>query len=314
MRRLILLGGLLSLVAVVWLWGFGGMDRLAAAAMQGQRTAQNAMAGALRQLQGGQPGALMALWGVCFAYGFVHAAGPGHGKLVIGSYGLARRVPLLRLSVLAVASSLAQALTAVALVGAGVWLLDWQREQIQGFADQGLAVLASVMIGMIGLWLIWRGARALARQVRITATAPVVEMGGLAGLGQTHAFGPDGVCETCGHSHGPTLAQVEQVRNWRDGLMVVAAVAARPCTGALFLLILTWQIGVFWAGVAGAFVMALGVASVTLVVALAAVSLRESALMQLATGPATARVLAVVEVLAGAAIIVLAFQMVRMGG
>jgi ABC-type nickel/cobalt efflux system permease component RcnA len=292
--------GILTTVAV-WLWGMGGITLLERWAADGQRDAQNAMAGLLRRLKAGDAAALAGLMGFCFAYGFFHAAGPGHGKVLIGGYGLGRRVPVGRLAGLAVASSLAQAAAAVALVYAGVFVLDWSRERMVDMAEAWLAPLSYILIGLVGLWLLLRGARKLWAQ-----------RGGVAVHAHHHDHTHDGhgeACASCGHKHGPSVAEAAEVRSLRDALVLIGAVAVRPCTGALFLLILTWRMGIDAAGVAGAFVMGLGTASVTVLVAVLSVTARESTLAQVAGGPATARALSLIEIAAGALVVLVAAQL-----
>ncbi|HMO73446.1 MAG TPA: hypothetical protein PKC84_17715, partial [Paracoccaceae bacterium] len=156
--------GLVAGLPLLVLWASGGLDAVAAWASEGQREAQNALAGAIRRLRGGETGALAALLGLAFAYGVFHAAGPGHGKVLIGGYGLARRVPLLRLALLSVASSAAQATTAVAIVYAGVLVLNWTRERMTGVAENLMLPASHLAVAAIGLWLAFRGWRGLRRQ------------------------------------------------------------------------------------------------------------------------------------------------------
>lgn len=332
MRRLILtlaLGVGLVLMAV---WVFGGLDLLASWAAEGQRRFQNALADGLRRLRAGEAGALAGLMGLCFAYGFFHAAGPGHGKVLIGGYGVGSGVRLGPLMGIAVASSIAQATTAVILVYAGIFALGWTRERMIGVTEDVMAPLSYAAVGLIGLWLAWRGIRGLRRMRAATVHTDAphgharhddtqVKDGAMAHSASHthphqhthphhHPHSVGGHCDTCGHRHGPTVAEVADVRGWRDAAVLIAGIALRPCTGALFLLILTWRMGLDAAGIAGAYAMGLGTASITLVVAILAVLARDGALMWLDRAGRARGVLPVLEIAAGSVIAMIALQLV----
>ncbi|WP_224825469.1 nickel/cobalt transporter [Cognatishimia sp. MH4019] len=313
MRLWIALGLLVAAALGFWLSGVD--DRIAIWAANGQRDVQAAMASYLRGLRTGDAGAFWGLMGLCFAYGFFHAAGPGHGKLAIGGYGTARRVTALRLSGLALASSLAQAGTAVLLVYGVATALGWGRERVEAVSEDIMAPISYGAIALIGLWLLWRGTRALLRSdthSRDPHHKHDHEHGHDHKHRHSHTHGhgthDDGTCHSCGHKHAPTVEEAERVRSLRDALLVVGAVAIRPCTGALFLLILTWRLGVEAAGIAGAFAMGLGTATITIMVALLAVSAREGALTQLSGSDKLARVAPVLEILGGGLIVLVASQ------
>lgn len=291
MRRAVLIAAGVAALAVLAAWAFGGADALAGWAAAGQRRFQEAMAGALIGLRAGEPGAWGALLGLAFGYGFFHAVGPGHGKLLIGGYGAARPVGLGRLAGIALAASLAQGASAVALVYAGVLLLGWTRTRMTGLADGVLTAAGHAAIALIGLWLVWRGARRL-----------------LAGL-RAGPAGPAPAC--CGHAHMPDLAEIARAGGPRAAAALIAGVALRPCTGALFLLLMTWQLGIAAAGIAGTLAMALGTASVTLAVAVLAVTGRQGALAALPDGRLARLALPTLELAAGGIVLLAALALLR---
>ena len=64
----------------------------------------------------GSPRALLVVTGIAFAYGVLHAAGPGHGKLVVSSFFLAREARIWGGILAGTAISFLQAFSSIALV------------------------------------------------------------------------------------------------------------------------------------------------------------------------------------------------------
>lgn len=181
-------------------------------------------------------------------------------------------------------------------------------------AEEVLAPLSYGLIACLGLYLVWRGGRRLVslRQSASTQTGQADHSGCDHSHSHDHHHhdhhhNEDGACPTCGHRHGPTLEEAAQVHGLRDALAIIGAVAMRPCTGAVFLLLVTWRMDVLPAGIAGAFAMGLGTASVTVAVAVASVFLREGALQRM-EGRGALALAAGLELLAGGVIAALALQ------
>lgn len=261
---------------ILVLWATGRFDDLAAWIMAQQHQVQTWLAGAIRALRAGESGALAGFLALCFAYGVLHAAGPGHGKLVIGGYGMARRVTARKLAVLSLVSSMAQAAVAVAAVYTIVAAFGLSRQVAGDVVNDIMAPLGSAALAALGLCLALRGAR------RMLAPA------------STHDHDHGEGCD-CGHAHGPSVQQVQAAGTPREVSALVAGIAMRPCTGAMFVLVLTWQLGLAMAGIAGAFAMGLGTALFTAAVALMSVAARKGAFGGLGLRHA-ARVLPMVEI------------------
>ncbi len=198
------------------------------------------------------PSAALWLAAVAFAYGVFHAAGPGHGKAVIASYMLANERALRRGLVLSALAALLQALVAIAIVGVAAVLLGATAQKMAN-ATHWVEIAAYVCIAGLGAWLVWRkGGDFLAswRAPRLPASSR------FQCADPAHAPG-------CAHCVAPDPSKLGADFSWRQGLATVAAAGARPCSGALLVLVFAFAQGAFSIGVWATFAMAAGTALTT---------------------------------------------------
>jgi nickel/cobalt exporter len=265
--------------------------------------------------------AVWALFGLSLAYGVFHAAGPGHGKAVISSYLVANEETWRRGIILSFASAMLQAAVAVAVVGIAAALLG-ATAKVMGEAVRMIELASFALIALIGARLVWVKGRAFlsALHARLSPQ-PVLAAAGGATLhdhghhhhdhGAGHAHHDHGHSahdhhDHAGHSHGPEPQQLAGPGGWQRGLAAIVAVGLRPCSGAILVLVFTLAQGIFWAGIASTFIMALGTAVTVAVIATLTVTATDLAvrLTQARTGWGS---LALLGAELAAAVLVLAF-------
>lgn len=267
------------------------MSALASWAADAQRGYQNQMAATVRALKMGQPGAYFALLSATAAYGFVHALGPGHGKYLVGGVGLGTNISAARLLTLAVTSSLAQALWAIVLVYGGFLLLETSAQNLTRWTEDILAPASYLAISCVGILIMWRGARAL-RKSQFNQNTQVDSQ-------HTH----DASCG-CGHAHGPSPEEMARVTSFRDALALIFSIAIRPCTGAVFLLVITWQMDIKAAGAMAVIVMGLGTSALTSIVALSSTTARHITALSSGSLKGVATIMPALQVFVGGLILI----------
>ena len=277
------------------------------------------IAGDLHALHG-SPGAYWGLVTLGLTYGVFHAAGPGHGKALIASYMLANEKSLKRGAVMALLAALLQALVAIGLVGGAGFIFRATASQMNRAADF-MALLSYSGVAAIGLWLVRRKGGALVSALRrhfergrAVAATPAYAGAAwqaprpLAAWALFRAGAPsEGVgIGVCGHAHAPDPSRLGGSLSWRDAAGTVIAAGARPCSGAILVLAFALAQGLFAAGVAATFAMALGTAATTGVLASMAVFAKSMA-MRIAAGEDSRLMLVARGFEFVAALVVLAF-------
>jgi len=262
-----------------------------------QQSLQRDLATGVKSLKGDHAvaGAVM-LAALSFIYGVVHAVGPGHGKTIISSYVVANEETVRRGVIISFIAAGLQALTAIALVGILAFPLNASGLQINAWSNQ-LEMVSYALIALVGAWLLTTQLIAIFRRWQAPRAA-AAHAGHGTGTGHDHRHGEHdhhdhhahGHYQDYDHHHGHSHAEGEACHHivdardlagpfsWRKILAVVFSVGVRPCTGAILVLVFALTQGVFWAGVAATFAMAIGTAITVAALATLALGSRELAL------------------------------------
>jgi ABC-type nickel/cobalt efflux system permease component RcnA len=212
-------------------------------------------------------GAGAMLVALSFAYGVLHALGPGHGKAVIASYAVANEQTVRRGVALSFASAFMQGLTAIAIAGMLVLAVNATSMEIQS-AVVRLESASYALIAITGCWLLYIAVRRkwLERRAKHARRHE---------HDQEHNHTGE-VC-SCGHAHMPDAAAVSGDLSAGRAASIVLAVGIRPCTGALVALIVALQQHIFFAGVIAVLANSLGTAITVSALVTMAVGAREAA-------------------------------------
>ncbi len=235
-----------------------------------------ALTGALKSLKDDSTGVWL-LFGLSFAYGVFHAVGPGHGKAVITSYLVASGASARRGIALSFLSAMVQAISAVVIVAIGAVVLRVSAVAMT-FATDWIEIVSYGAIAVFGAWLLWAKIRGDHHHHHHHVVAPA---GGGHGDGHghvhdhsdhdhdhDHAAHADAHDHTHDHGHedhdhhgdrsAPGRPSTRRVPLMARAWAAVVAVGIRPCSGAIIILVFALAQGIFAAGIAATFVMALG--------------------------------------------------------
>jgi ABC-type nickel/cobalt efflux system permease component RcnA len=247
----VLLCSLGAILVLAWmersLFAFDTWSRLVTDLQLLQRQWHQDMAGALGAVHEQGPMAAWSLASLSFVYGIVHAAGPGHGKMVISTYVLTQESLMRRGILLSVTSSIMQGMTAILAVEATVDLLGSPLRQAQRLGTD-LETVSYALIALVGATLVFASGRRAWAQRR--------------NRGEGH------------YHHGPSPCDLGTPVSRQSLIGMVVSIGVRPCTGAMLVLLVAYALRLRWAGIGAVFAMSLGTAIALSVLALLCVHAR----------------------------------------
>jgi nickel/cobalt transporter (NicO) family protein len=251
-----------------------------------QREANRMITGHMKAIRdGGTPVPLLIGIMLAFAYGVVHALGPGHGKLVVVSYFLSREARIGRGLLMGLQIAICHVLSAMVVVALADLLL---RQALGGPPAEvaGVRLASYGLIALIGMVMLAQAAS------RSWLRRQGIEVG--------HAC-----CDHGRESHHHADARSEAGARAQEGALSLG-VGLVPCTGAVLILLYALANGILLAGALLALAIAAGMAITMGALGVLSVVARNAVAGRIeAAGNAGAGTLAVVGDYAGALLITL---------
>ncbi|MXY41388.1 MAG: hypothetical protein F4Y62_16500 [Rhodospirillaceae bacterium] len=206
---------------------------------------------------GSLPSFLLAL-AFAFAYGAIHAFGPGHGKLVIVSYFLGREVRVVRGVAMAAQIAVVHVIAAVVIV----WLADLVLRAGFGVGLSelpGVRAASFLIIFAIGLYMLWHAVRGLRRRAD----------GGTAADSHGHRHG---------HEHGHGHGHAHPHGGVFEGGLVALAAGMVPCPGAVLVMLYAVANDMVYPGILLVAAMSLGIGTSICALGVGAILARQTAM------------------------------------
>ncbi|NKB63885.1 MAG: hypothetical protein GKR95_17815 [Gammaproteobacteria bacterium] len=155
---------------------------------------------------------------ISFLYGVLHAAGPGHGKVVLTTYLLTHRNQLRRGVAMGISAALLQGVTALLLVYGLVGLAGWLPKETES-ASMWATRLSFTLVAIVGLYLLLRASNVLFRTVHQMQyqSDPI-----------HHDHTNHDNKEGCGCRHQPSVAEINSSSSKHAFAGVVLSIGLRP--------------------------------------------------------------------------------------
>ena len=177
-----------------------------------------------------------------FIYGVLHAIGPGHGKFIVTTYLSTNQESQLAARVVPFLGSLMQGVSAILFVfilAVGFNLASGDLSESRWYVEK----ISALLIGAFGAFVIWQALKSLRpRRLSVPGIKPLHDHDENCGCGH--------------HGVGHEIAQAD----WKTRAGVILAVGARPCSGAIMILMFANAIGIVTWGIFAVMTMALGTA------------------------------------------------------
>ena len=272
----------------------GFFERVTDALVDFQRRANAEVAFHMNAIERGEDfGAFLLALAVAFAYGAVHAFGPGHGKFVVVSYFLGREARAMRGVVMAVQIAIVHVIAAIVIV----WLADLV---LRGGFGLGLSDVPGVraasflIIVGIGVYMLYQAVRASLRARARTAGGHMHDHHHDHDHGHGHGHNHDHDRHH-GHSHGGRA----------EGGILALAAGMVPCPGAVLIMLYAVANDMIYPGSLLVAAMSLGIGSSICVLGVGAILARQAAMRVMARSGGGANTLRHGMNYAGAALVTL---------